>query len=128
MEGITSSLARRTQSQAGASRKWCPVKRATSMLQLDLFESSSPPSSLPSSSPIVGMKMQLPRPCPNCGGNIGVVGSSGGPHANRVTCESCSVFRRWLGQREADFIAKIVSTFGCPTTPIVVRDWPPQHT
>jgi hypothetical protein len=100
------------------------------MLQLDLFESPPVPASAsPSASPIVGMKVQLPHAC-TCGSFIGVVGSSAGPHANRVTCDSCNVFRRWLAQREATFIARIASTFGCPTTPIVIRDhlaWGNSH-
>jgi len=90
------------------------------MLQLDLFGSSSPlPSSL-SASPIVGMKVQLQR-ASTCGSFIGVIGSSAGPHANRVTCDACNAFRQWLGHREADFLAVISEKFGCPTSPIILR-------
>jgi hypothetical protein len=97
-------------------------------MQFDLFESAPVPASA-SASPIVGMKVQLPHACA-CGSFIGVIGSSGGPHANRVTCDSCNGFRRWLGHREANFIARIASTFGRPTTPIVIRDhlaWGNSH-
>jgi len=91
------------------------------MLQLDLFESPHAPSSAsPAASPIIGMKVQLPHAC-TCGSVIGVIGSSAGPHANRITCADCSNFCRWLAQREANFIARIASTFGCPTT-IVIRN------
>jgi hypothetical protein len=89
------------------------------MLQLDFF-SSSPPSSAPSASPIVGMKVQLQR-ASTCGSFIGVIGSSAGPHANRVTCDACNAFRQWLGHREADFLAVISEKFGCPTSPIILR-------
>jgi hypothetical protein len=89
------------------------------MLQLDFF-SSSPPSSAPSASPIVGMKVQLQRAC-TCGSFIGVIGSSTGQHANRVTCDACNVFRQWLGHREADFLAAISEKFGCPSSPIILR-------
>src|SRR5262249_59630008 len=72
------------------------------MLQLNLFESSSPLPSPPSASPIVGMKVQLQRAC-TCGSLIGVIGSSAGPHANRVTCDACNVFCQWLCQPEGGF-------------------------
>jgi len=91
------------------------------MLQLDFFGSSSSPPSSPSASPIVGMKVQLSQTC-TCGSRLGVVGSSAGPHANRVTCDACNVFRQWLGHREADFIAEVSAKFGCPATPIVIRE------
>jgi hypothetical protein len=92
--------------------------------QLDFFGSSSPPSSAPSSTmPIIGMKVQLSQAC-TCGSRLGVIGSSAGPHANRVTCDACNVFRQWLGHREADFIAEVSAKFGCPTTPIIVREKP----
>jgi hypothetical protein len=87
-------------------------------MQLDFFETSSPRSS--SASLIVGMKVQLPKAC-TCGSYLGVIGSSGGRHANRVTCDSCAVFRQWLGHREADFIAEVSAKFGCPTSPIILR-------
>jgi hypothetical protein len=90
-------------------------------MQLDFFESSSPLPSAPSASPIVGMKVQLQRACA-CGSFIGVIGSSTGPHANRITCDACNVFRQWLGHREADFITKLATMFGCPMTPIIVRE------
>jgi hypothetical protein len=66
------------------------------------------------------MKVQLQRACP-CGSLIGVIGSSAGPHANRVTCDSCNVFRQWLGHREANFLAVISEKFGCSTSPILLR-------
>jgi hypothetical protein len=90
------------------------------MLQLDFFSSSSPPSSAPAASPIVGMKVQLQRACAR-GSFFGVVGSSAGPRANRVTCDACNVFRQWLGHREADFLAAISEKFGCPSSPIILR-------
>jgi hypothetical protein len=89
------------------------------MLQLDFFGSSSPPSSAPSASLIVGMKMHLQRACA-CGSFVGVIGSSAGPHTNRVTCDACNIFRQWLGHREADFVAAISEKFGCPSSPIIL--------
>ena len=90
-------------------------------MQLDLFlEPPASPSSSPSASPIVGMKVQLPKAC-TCGSFLGVIGSSTGPHANRVTCDACNVFRQWLGDREADFLTAISEKFGCPSSPIILR-------
>jgi len=91
------------------------------MLQLDFFSS---PSSAPSSalSPIVGLKVRMPQRC-RCGSHIATIGSSSGPHEHRLDCARCGTWCRWLGARDAAFITKIASTFGCPTTPIVVREW-----
>ena len=90
-------------------------------MQLDLFDSSSlrPPSS-PSCSLIVGTKVRLPQAC-TCGSYLGVIGSSAGPHAHRITCDACHVFRQWLGHREASFLTAISEKFGCPSSPIVIR-------
>jgi hypothetical protein len=102
------------------------------MLQLDFFRSSSPPSSAPPSSalstpssalsPIIGLKVQMPRAC-RCGSYVAIIGSSNGPHEHRLDCAWCGTWCRWLGARDAAFIAKIASTFGCPTAPIVIREW-----
>jgi len=91
------------------------------MLQLDFFSS---PSSAPSSalSPIVGLKVRMPQRC-RCGSHIATIGSSSGPHEHRLDCARCGTWCRWLGARDAAFITKIASTFGCPTTPIVVHEW-----
>jgi hypothetical protein len=92
------------------------------MPQLDFFESSSPPSSAPPpTSPIIGLRIQLPQPCPSCGNSVGIIGSSAGPHANRVSCAACGAFCRWLAHREARFIAAISQKFGAPSSPIVIR-------
>jgi len=94
-------------------------------MQLDLFFPPSPSSSAsttpsPALSPIVGMKVQLQRAC-TCGSYLGVIGLSAGPHANRVTCDACNGFRRWLGHREADFLTAISEKFGRPSSPITLR-------
>jgi len=89
-------------------------------MQLNFFGSSSPTPSSPSASPIVGMKVQLAQAC-TCGSYLGVIGSTAGPHANRITCDACNVFRQWLGHREAEFLAAISEKFGCPSSPIILR-------
>jgi hypothetical protein len=90
-------------------------------VQFDLFESPPPASAPTSSSPIIGLRVQMPRACPSCGSIIGVVGTSSGPHAHRITCLGCSAFCRWLAHREAAFIAAISKKFGAPSSPIVIR-------
>jgi hypothetical protein len=98
-------------------------------MQLNLFETAlaaalSAALTAPSSalSPIVGLRVRMPRGCQVCGSYVGTIGSSCGSHAARLTCECC-IHRGWLGARETAFVIKIVSTFGCPITPIVVREW-----
>jgi hypothetical protein len=92
------------------------------MLQLDFFESSSPLSSTPSStSLIIGLRVRLPQAC-RCGSYIATIGSSSGPHEHRLDCVQCGTWCRWLGARDAAFITKIATTFGCPATPIVIRE------
>jgi hypothetical protein len=94
-------------------------------VQLDLLPTPSPSSAAltttSSASPIIGLKVQMPRAC-RCGSRVAIIGSSSGPHEHRLDCAQCGTWCRWLGARDAAFITKIASTFGCPTTPIVVRE------
>jgi hypothetical protein len=90
-------------------------------VQLDLFESFPPLSSASPASPIVGLRVEMPQACASCGCNIGVIGSSACPHANRIDCVECSAFCRWLKHREAAFIAEVATKFGCPLSPIILR-------
>jgi len=84
---------------------------------------NSPPSSAPSStSPIIGLRVRLPQAC-RCGSSIAVIGSSSGPHEHRLECAQCGTWCRWLSTRQTAFITKIATTFGRPTTPIVIREW-----
>jgi hypothetical protein len=81
-------------------------------LQLDLFNNTDP---------LIGMKVQLPRPCPSCDNAFGVIGSSGGPYGNRIDCIQCGSWRHWLSKSEAAFITAVSEKFGMPATPIVLR-------
>jgi hypothetical protein len=112
----------RSRSKGTRGRRAAQVQRTEKVtsMQLDLFESISPTPA--SSLPLVGMKAQLPRPCPSCGNAFGVIGSSGdGPHANRIDCIQCGSWRHWLSKSEAAFITAVSEKFGIPTTPIVLR-------
>ena len=97
-------------------------------MQFDLFERSpllsssslltAPPLAL---SPIIGLRVQTSQGCRACGSNLAIIGSSAGPHAARLNCAECSMHAGWLGRREVGFITRIVATFGCPLTPIILR-------
>jgi hypothetical protein len=91
------------------------------MFQLDLFQSSSPPSSAPlPTSPIMGQRVRLPDAC-RCGSYTGVIGSSSGPHEHRLCCERCDTWRRWLSRAEAAFIMEVGVRFGAPAASAVRR-------
>jgi hypothetical protein len=97
-------------------------------MQLDLFErrpviSSSSVLAAPplTHSRIIGLRVQTSQGCRTCGSNLAIIGSSAGPHAARLTCAECSMHAGWLGRRKVDFIARIAATFGCPLTPIILR-------
>jgi hypothetical protein len=80
------------------------------MRQADLFGALEAPST----SPIVGLRVELPRACRACGSSIGVIGSGCGPHAARVRCYKCNTFCQWLSIREAIFIEEVARKFGRP--------------
>jgi hypothetical protein len=82
-------------------------------MQLDFFE--------PRSAPLIGLKVQLSRARLSCGNTIGVIWSSGGPHANRIDGFQCGSWCHWLSKPEAAFITAVSEKFGVPTTPIVLR-------
>ena len=96
-------------------------------MQSDLFTlpslapSSPSPSAVPAAaSAIAGLEVRLPSPC-RCGNHFAIIGSSSGPHAARLDCTACGTWCRWLSHQEAAFITEIVGKFGCPTTPIAIR-------
>jgi hypothetical protein len=74
----------------------------------------------PSSSPI-GLIVILPKPCSNCGSDSAVVGSSRGPHHASLLCECCDRHRGWLSGTTYRFLSDVITNFGRPTEPILVR-------
>lgn len=87
--------------------------------QLDLFRAVSGPP-LPPGDPTHGLMVRLPTAC-RCGETLAVVGSGSGPHAASATCTACGTHRSWLSHLTHDFLAKLISKFGRPTEPIVLR-------
>ena len=73
---------------------------------------------------LVGLKVRLDRlvdrehPCCN---NVCIIGAGKGPHAGRLTCADCGQHRGWLSKPTAQWIEHVVTRFGAPTTPIIVR-------
>jgi hypothetical protein len=73
---------------------------------------------------LVGLRVKLDRPVDRerpCCLNICIIGPGGGPHAARLTCTGCGQHRGWLSKSTARWIESVITRFGAPTTPIVVR-------
>jgi hypothetical protein len=73
---------------------------------------------------LVGLKVKLDRIVDRerpCCRNICVIGPGKGPHAGSFHCADCGGHRGWLSQSTARWIQHVVTRFGAPTTPIIVR-------
>jgi hypothetical protein len=81
--------------------------------QLDLF--GQPPAN-----PLIGLEVRLPDPC-ECGCDIALIGGGKGPHKGSLYCRACERHRGWISRDSFDSIAAIVTQWGRPDTPIVVR-------
>jgi len=73
---------------------------------------------------LVGLKVKLDRPVDRdhpCCNNICVIGPGKGPHAGALNCADCGQHRRWISKPTAAWLEHVVTRFGAPTTPIIVR-------
>jgi hypothetical protein len=73
---------------------------------------------------LVGLKVKLDRPVDRerpCCNNICIIGPGKGPHAGELRCADCGRHRGWLTKPTAAWIEQVVTRFGAPTTPIIVR-------
>ena len=73
---------------------------------------------------LIGLKVRLDRPIDRerpCCLNICTIGPAREPHVGELICSSCGQHRGWLSQSTARWIESVVSRFGAPTTPIIVR-------
>src|SRR5215467_12757770 len=73
---------------------------------------------------IVGLKIKLDRPVDReqpCWNNVCIIYAGKGPHAGALYCADCGHHRGWLSKPTAAWIEHVVTRFGAPTTPIVVR-------
>jgi hypothetical protein len=58
------------------------------------------------------------RPCCR---NICTIGLAKGPHAGELICADCGQHRGYLSNDIAHWIESVITRFGAPRTPIVVR-------
>jgi hypothetical protein len=73
---------------------------------------------------LVGLKVRLDRPIDKerpCCKNICTIGPGKGPHAGKLYCADCGQSRGWLSKPTARWIESVMTRFGAPTTPIVMR-------
>jgi hypothetical protein len=73
---------------------------------------------------LIGVRMKLDRPIDRerpCCLNVCTIGPASGPHAGELVCTGCGQHRGWLSKSTAAWIESIITRFGAPTTPIVVR-------
>jgi hypothetical protein len=73
---------------------------------------------------LVGLKVKLDRSVDRerpCCKNICTIGAARGPHAGELNCAACGQHRGWLSKTTARWIEHVITRFGAPTTPIVVR-------
>ncbi|MFL6833446.1 MAG: hypothetical protein ACJ8F0_12735 [Xanthobacteraceae bacterium] len=73
---------------------------------------------------LIGLRVKLDRPVDRerpCCRNICTIGPARGPHAGSLTCSDCGQHRGWLSKTTARWIEDVITRFGAPTTPIVVR-------
>src|SRR5262249_45639694 len=92
--------------------------REGGMNQPDIFGADNTDSKL------VGLKVKLDRPVDRerpCCRNVCVISPGKGPHASKLTCADCGQHRGWLSQSTARWIESVMTRFGAPTTPIVLR-------
>ena len=71
-----------------------------------------------------GLKVKLDRPVDRerpCCRNVCIISAGKGPHAGELHCADCGQHRGWLSKPTAAWIEHVVTRFGAPTTPIIVR-------
>jgi hypothetical protein len=76
--------------------------------------------------PLIGLRVKVDRPVDRdqpCCRNICSISHGEGPHAGELICADCGQHRGWLSTSTAHWIEQVISRFGAPTTPIVVRQF-----
>jgi hypothetical protein len=87
------------------------------MNQIDMFNAGKPNG-------LIGLRVKLDRPVDRekpCCRNICIIGAGKGPHAHALHCSDCGQHRGWLSEITAQWIETVVTPFGAPITPIIVR-------
>jgi hypothetical protein len=73
---------------------------------------------------LIGLRVKLDRPVDRerpCCRNVCTIGPARGPHAGELTCADCHQHRGWLSRPAAKWIESVITRFGAPKTPIIVR-------
>src|SRR5262249_15063437 len=73
---------------------------------------------------LIGLKVKFDRPVDRerpCCRNVCIISASKEPHAGALHCADCGQRRGSLSNPTAAWIEHVVTRFGAPTTPIVVR-------
>jgi hypothetical protein len=73
---------------------------------------------------LIGLKVKLDRPVDRdrpCCRNICTIAAGEEPHAGALLCSDCGQHRGQLSKLTAQWIEHVVTRFGAPTAPIVVR-------
>jgi len=76
---------------------------------------------------LVGLTVKLDRPADRdrpCCRNFCIISAAKEPHAGVLHCVGCGQHRGWLSKPTAQWIEHVVTRFGAPTTPVVVRKAP----
>jgi hypothetical protein len=74
--------------------------------------------------PLAGLRVKMDRPIDRdrpCCRNVCTIGPGKRPHAGELICADCGQHRGWISKTTAHWIESVMSRFGAPTTPIVVR-------
>jgi hypothetical protein len=74
---------------------------------------------------LIGLKIKLDRPAdrerPCCRNVCCIIDAGKSLHAGAFQCADCGQRRGWLSKPTAQWIEQVVTRFGAPSTPIVVR-------
>jgi hypothetical protein len=73
---------------------------------------------------LIGLRVKLDRPIDRerpCCRNVCIISAGKVPHAGTLTCTDCGQHRGWLSKQTAAWIERVITRFGAPTTPIIVR-------
>jgi hypothetical protein len=73
---------------------------------------------------LVGLKIKLDRPIDRerpCCRNVCIISAGQAPHPGALHCVDCGQHRGWLNKITAQWIEHVVTRFGAPKTPIIVR-------
>ena len=66
------------------------------------------------------VRLETGRHC-KCGSDVAIVGRGRRPYAAELACVRCGAHRGWLSDSTLNWISLVMSNFGAPPTPIVLR-------